>query len=684
MPPSEDVGLVALLEQVLDASLLVQHADFGDIQLYDPESDTLRLVAHRGVPPDFVEHFACVAADDDSACDFALRDGHRFIIADVTTYGPYEPHRKIAAETGYRAVTCTPLLERGTRAPLGMLTTLFREADSPDEQKLRLSDLFAAQAADLISSHLAQHRLSASEEHLRLALEAAEMGTWEWDYESRLITADKTHQALFGMAPQTESLSPDAYWACMARGERESSTREAVSALQAGSDIQLEFPISTSAGKTRWISVRGRPRSNGTDSIIGISRDVTERKERERRLRENREWLAAVLDQVPGGVGLFDNCGHLLLRGGPLGRMWSDVLPSLDPASAHRWRGYHADGSPIEPADYPGQRALRGEIVTPGVDFLHNDESGKTCWFRVSAAPFREGEKIAGAVAFIQDIDKEKRAEERLRQSEEKLSAAVELAGLGLYSIEIVDGESSLSWDHRVRRMWGLPPDAKVTYEVWHDAIHPDDLERVDAAVARAYDSAGEGLYDVQYRVIGADGVERWVATRGEASFVDGRPASLLGVALDITDRKMIEHGLELVIEMRDSELEEVSASLEAEARARERVSERMELLQSELSRGLFAAIENRQTSSRTGRQVAEAARKLAKLSPRERQVLNGLVGGEPHKTIAHGLGISVRTVELHRSRMLHRLGTPHLADAIRVAVLAELASEPPQSANST
>jgi DNA-binding CsgD family transcriptional regulator len=185
-------------------------------------------------------------------------------------------------------------------------------------------------------------------------------------------------------------------------------------------------------------------------------------------------------------------------------------------------------------------------------------------------------------------------------------------------------------------------------------------------------------VYDVKYRVLGADGIERWVATRGETRFEDGQAASFLGVALDITDRKMIEHGLELVIDMRDSELQEVSASLEAEAKAHERVSERLELLQSELSRGLFAAIENRQKgpSARTRRRVAEAARKIADLSPRERQVLDGLVQGEPHKQIAYQLGISVRTVELHRTRMLHRLGTPHLADAIRLAVLAELVAE--------
>ena len=100
--------------------------------------------------------------------------------------------------------------------------------------------------------------------------------------------------------------------------------------------------------------------------------------------------------------------------------------------------------------------------------------------------------------------------------------------------------------------------------------------------------------------------------------------------------------------------------------------------LQSELSRGLLSAIESRQEARAPGarREFAEAARKIGDLSPREREVLDGLVRGEPHKQIAHRLGISVRTVELHRTRMLHRFGTPHLADAIRLAVLAEFAAE--------
>jgi two-component system, LuxR family, response regulator FixJ len=67
------------------------------------------------------------------------------------------------------------------------------------------------------------------------------------------------------------------------------------------------------------------------------------------------------------------------------------------------------------------------------------------------------------------------------------------------------------------------------------------------------------------------------------------------------------------------------------------------------------------------------AAQRIGALSPRERQVLDGLVAGQMNKAIAYDLGISVRTVEVHRARMLERLGTRHIAEAIRLAVLATL-----------
>jgi two-component system, LuxR family, response regulator FixJ len=71
--------------------------------------------------------------------------------------------------------------------------------------------------------------------------------------------------------------------------------------------------------------------------------------------------------------------------------------------------------------------------------------------------------------------------------------------------------------------------------------------------------------------------------------------------------------------------------------------------------------------------EITEAAKRIAMLSQREHQVLSGVVAGGTNKTIAGDLGISVRTAEIHRARMLDRLGVQSLAEAIRLAVLADL-----------
>ncbi|BCG78960.1 MULTISPECIES: response regulator transcription factor [unclassified Mesorhizobium] len=91
----------------------------------------------------------------------------------------------------------------------------------------------------------------------------------------------------------------------------------------------------------------------------------------------------------------------------------------------------------------------------------------------------------------------------------------------------------------------------------------------------------------------------------------------------------------------------------------------------------LVAAIESAlKTGTAKGRtdEIAGAKALIDTLSPRERQVLEALVAGQPNKIIAFDLGISVRTVEVHRSRMMDRLGVHQLGQAVRLSVLASLA----------
>jgi two-component system response regulator FixJ len=69
--------------------------------------------------------------------------------------------------------------------------------------------------------------------------------------------------------------------------------------------------------------------------------------------------------------------------------------------------------------------------------------------------------------------------------------------------------------------------------------------------------------------------------------------------------------------------------------------------------------------------EVARAVEQMALLSPRERQVLERISIGRPNKVIADDLGISVRTVEVHRAHTLDRLGVSNIAEAIRIAVMS-------------
>ena len=299
--------LPLVLDEVLEATMALQRADFGYIQLLDDETATLMIVAHRGVGPDFLEHFESVDANDTSACGLALKTGRRILVEDVTTDPGYAPHRAIADATGFRGVLSTPLFERGTSKPIGMLTTLFRLPWRPKKEDLRIADLLARQAADMIFSRIVEQQLRDSDEHFRLALEAGKLGTWEWDAATHLIKADHTHQALFGLTPQDEPRPNEAYWAHMAPEEAEIGTQRAMDALERGTDIQLELPVQPSEGVTRWISIQGRPRHRGTGSIIGITRDITERRNAQEELELTREAFVQsqkmdAVGQLTGGV----------------------------------------------------------------------------------------------------------------------------------------------------------------------------------------------------------------------------------------------------------------------------------------------------------------------------------------------------------------------------------------------
>jgi PAS domain S-box-containing protein len=150
--------LQPVLEQTLVAIMRLQNADFGKVQLHDPERGGLVIVAHRNFPLEFLEHFAFVRSDD-CASGRAVQRRERIIIEDVECDEAFAPHRAVAAATGFRAVQSTPLISH-SGGLLGMLSTHFRKAHRPSDFELRLTDLYARYATQTLERKRAEDERS--------------------------------------------------------------------------------------------------------------------------------------------------------------------------------------------------------------------------------------------------------------------------------------------------------------------------------------------------------------------------------------------------------------------------------------------------------------------------------------------------------------------------------------------
>jgi PAS domain-containing protein len=110
-----------------------------------------------------------------AACFHALKRAERVIIEDVLTDPDFAPHCAIGASAGFRAVQSTPLFSRNGEL-LGIVSTHFRQPHRPSERELRLTDLYARQAAELIEREQAKEALRKSQEKYRMLFDSIDEG----------------------------------------------------------------------------------------------------------------------------------------------------------------------------------------------------------------------------------------------------------------------------------------------------------------------------------------------------------------------------------------------------------------------------------------------------------------------------------------------------------------------------
>src|SRR5262249_20799410 len=135
-----NMSLSAMLPKVLDGALSLLGADFGNVQILDPATGSLRLVTQSGFDNGFIDYFASVD-DSGSACGRAASQRSQVVISDVQTDPAFEPHRAIAAASGFRAVQSTPLIDSSGRM-VGMLSTHFVRPHRPSSSDLQVIDLY--------------------------------------------------------------------------------------------------------------------------------------------------------------------------------------------------------------------------------------------------------------------------------------------------------------------------------------------------------------------------------------------------------------------------------------------------------------------------------------------------------------------------------------------------------------
>lgn len=319
--------------------------------------------------------------------------------------------------------------------------------------------------------------------------------------------------------------------------ESQPAFRELIRKAGEGEAGRLEFEMKGLLGtqrslETHMVPLRG---AAGTiTAVLGVTRDVTERKKAEQRLRQSEERYRRLLSLLPDAVMvnrenriIFINEQGLRLFGAAkvediLGKSPYDLVhPDYHALVGERIRHLLGTGSTVPEV---GQKIVRLDGTIVDVE--------------VGAARFRDEEGV-GILVVLRDMTQRKVAEQRLRESEERLQSL-------LGAMEDVIWSSSLDLSTiyyvspSVSAVYARPAEDFVTRPaLWLELVHPEDRQLAEQALR---DLRTTGEFDVEYRIVRLDGDMRWLHDRRRVIEDDqGRSLRIDGIVSDITERKRLQ-----------------------------------------------------------------------------------------------------------------------------------------------
>lgn len=286
---------------------------------------------------------------------------------------------------------------------------------------------------------------------------------------------------------------------------------EWVTLAEDGSRVLLE---------TRKVPVYGA--GSKVIGVLGIARDITERRAAEQQL----SLLHSSLDHVHDTVLLVNEDARILyvnedachVLGFPREQLLNMRVADID-------LDYPLDIWP----DFWRNLKVNGTL---NFESRHQSSSGRIYPVDITAN-YVEFDGLGYNLAICRDISERKLAQETLQRSQAALENAQRIAHIGSWDVDIVN--DVLTWSDETFRIWEIDRTKfKATFSAFLDTVHPEDREKVLVAYNQAINN--KSLYQVEHRLLFPDGRVKYIQERGEPYFDDdGHPVRFIGTALDIT-----------------------------------------------------------------------------------------------------------------------------------------------------
>ena len=374
-----------------------------------------------------------------------------------------------------------------------------------------------------------------------------------------------------------------AAWADLWPATNRETIREAVAAARAGQVGRFQGFCPTMKGTPKYwdVSVAGVPGADGRPfRLIGVSRDVTEERRAEERVRESEEMFRQLAESIPQLAWTTDAEGFIFWYN----QRWYDYTgTTLDEMKGWGWQSVH-DPDELDRILPRWKAALAsGE---PWEDtFPLRGADGKFRWHLSRARPMRDAQgDIVRWFGTNTDISAQRDMEQSLRASERRFRSLTETIPQMVWT---ADPAGEVTFFNRRWDAYTGTPLAVGRANGWAlDLIHPEDADRQRArwqlAVARAADGFNE-----EFRLRRAsDGAYRWmlsvaVPIRDAA----GAVAEWVGTLTDIEDQKQQAQTLAQMVRTRTAQLEEANGSLTHEVAERTAAEQRVRTVAAELGR---------------------------------------------------------------------------------------------------